>query len=254
MIRQFILLITILISSFSQDTLTAQKQNTLYIQDLIQIEENIAKNFEKYILTEYKIPTMENLIDDEYLGSNFSVTNRMGNDIDFKDSSELQLKYAITKDEYRKTKDENLGVENFIVQLYNRDLYRDYTTVFSDDTDVNNMYVEFELKSDEAKNIFELLKNGNTIAKTCTASLKNSYCNNNEKSIRWYNSSSNWIEYDKKDFNKGNITISSESILTSEASKLASLKVGSYIYIKDKTKNVKLIDDSSGNLQILKVD
>ena len=139
MIRQFILLITILISSFSQDTLTAQKQNTLYIQDLIQIEENIAKNFEKYILTEYKIPTMENLIDDEYLGSNFSVTNRMGNDIDFKDSPKLQLKYAITKDEYRKTKDENLGVENFIVQLYNRDLYRDYTTVFSDDTDVNKV-------------------------------------------------------------------------------------------------------------------
>ncbi|QKF76239.1 hypothetical protein [Arcobacter defluvii] len=254
MIRQFILLITILISSFSQDTLTAQKQNTLYIQDLIQIEENIAKNFEKYILSEYKIPTITDLIDDNYLGSNFSVLNRMGENIDFKDSSKLQLKYAITKDEYRKTKDENLGIENFLVQLYNRDLYRDYTTVFSDDTDVNNMYVEFELKSDEAKNIFDLLKNGNSIAKTCVASLKSTYCNNNDRTIRWYNASSNWIEYDKKDFNKGNITVSSESILTSETTKLSSLKVGSYIFIKDKTKNVKMIDDSSGNLQILKVD
>ncbi len=254
MIRQFILLITILISSFSQDTLTAQKQNTLYIQDLIQIEENIAKNFEKYILTEYKIPTITDLIDDNYLGSNFSVLNRMGENIDFKDSSKLQLKYAITKDEYRKTRDENLGIENFLVQLYNRDLYRDYTTVFSDDTDVNNMYVEFELKSDEAKNIFDLLKNGNSIAKTCVASLKSTYCNNNDRTIRWYNASSNWIEYDKKDFNKGNITVSSESILTSETTKLSNLKVGSYIYIKDKTKNVKMIDDSSGNLQILKVD
>ncbi|RWS46073.1 hypothetical protein CKA56_16815, partial [Arcobacter venerupis] len=144
--------------------------------------------------------------------------------IDFKDSSKLQLKYAITKDEYRKTKDENLGIENFLVQLYNRDLYRDYTTVFSDDTDVNNMYVEFELKSDEAKNIFDLLKNGNSIAKTCVASLKSTYCNNNDRTIRWYNASSNWIEYDKKDFNKGNITVSSESILTSETTKLSSLK------------------------------
>jgi hypothetical protein len=254
MIRQFILLITILISSFSQDTLTAQKQNTLYIQDLIQIEENIAKNFEKYILSEYKIPTITDLIDDNYLGSNFSVLNRMGENIDFKDSSKLQLKYAITKDEYRKTKDGNLGIENFLVQLYNRDLYRDYTTVFSDNTDVNNMYVEFELRSDAAKNIFELLKNGNSIEKTCVASLKSTYCNNNDRTIRWYNASSNWIEYDKKDFNKGNITVSSESILTSETTKLSNLKVGSYIYIKDKTKNVKMIDDSSGNLQILKVD
>lgn len=254
MIQKIFLLVFLALSSFGVDNLTAQKQNALYIQNMIEIEENIAKNFEKYILTEFKLPTINDLISDEYLGTNFSVSNKMGENIDFKSSSDLQLKYAITKEEYRKKRDENIDVENYIVQLYNRDLYRDYTSVYYEKENSENSYVEFKLKTPEAQTIFDLLKSGNVIAKTCTASLKNSYCNNDERTIRWYNSASNWIEYNKKDFNSGNITISSESILTSETAKLSSLKVGSYIFIKDKTKNVKMIDDSSGNLQILKVD
>lgn len=248
----FILIFLFFTLLLSDDSLTAQKQNTLYIQNMIEIEENIAKSFEKYLLTEYKIPTITDLIDDNYLGSNFSVVNRMGENIDFKDSTKLQIKYAITKNEYRKTKDESLNLENFIVQLYERDLNREYTTVYSD-TDITKSYVEFKLKSQEAQTIFNLLKNGNSIAKTCTSSLKNSYCNNNDRTIRWYNSSSNWIEYDKKDFNKGNVTISSESILSSETTKLNELKVGSYIFIKDKTKNVKTsLNDET--FEYLKVD
>lgn len=102
MIRKIFIIVLLALSSFGVDNLTAQKQNALYIQKMIEIEENIAKNFEKYILTEFKLPTMNDLISDEYLGTNFSVSNKMGENIDFKSSSDLQLKYAITKDEYRK--------------------------------------------------------------------------------------------------------------------------------------------------------
>lgn len=35
---------------------------------MIEVEENIAKMFEKYLLTEFKIPTLDNLKIDDYLG------------------------------------------------------------------------------------------------------------------------------------------------------------------------------------------
>ena len=53
----FIIISNILIA----DTLVLQKQNTLYTQNLISKEEQIAKAFEKYLLEEFKIPTMDDL-------------------------------------------------------------------------------------------------------------------------------------------------------------------------------------------------
>lgn len=234
----------------AEDNLIAQKQNTLYVQNLIDIEENIAKNFEKYILTEFRLPAITDLINDSYLGSNFSVENKMGENINFLNTSELKLKYLITKNEYNDT-------ESYIVQLYNRDLYRDLTNVYFEKSgqriDLTKSYVEMKLQSDEAKTIYNLLKNGEEIRKECSSTLVNVYCNNNQKTIRWYNASSQWIEYSKKDFNKGNITTSmSTSALVSET-KIADLAVGSYIFIKDVSKYVKLVN-SGTNIQILKVD
>lgn len=243
---------TLLFISFlnANEDLAAQKQNTLYVQNLIEREETIAKNFEKYILTEFSLPTMTNLINDSYLGSNFSIENRMGVDIDFSNSKTLRLKYLISKDEYNNTQD-------YIVQLYNRDLYRNYTFVYSVEDTVNNKvnltdsYVEIKLQSNEAKTIFDLLKNNKIIQKDCSSPVAGTYCSNNKKSIRWYNSSSQWIEYSKKDFNKGNVILSTNSLLTD--TKLQDLSVGAYIFI-DGVKYVKLINDSSNNLQILKVN
>ena len=251
MIKIFLFIVLWFSFSFSNESLNAQKQNTLYIQNLIEIEEKIASNFEKYLLTEFKIPTINDLITDEYLGSNFSLLNKMGDNIDFLDALNLKIKYAIRKNEF-------INAQDYTILLYNRDLYRNYTTVSSEiadsKIDLSKSYVEFRLKSAEANTIYNILKAGNIIEKTCTATLVSKYCNNDKNSIRWYNASSNWIEYNKKDFNQGNITISSESIISSEILKLRDLKVGSYIFIKDKTKNVKLADDVSGNLQILKVN
>ena len=254
--KNLIALFLLIVYSNANESLVAQKQNTLYIHNLIEIEEKIAQNFEKYILTEFKIPKINDLITDEYLGSNFSLLNKMGDNIDFLDALNLKIKYAIRKNEF-------INAQDYTILLYNRDLYRNYTTVNyeidEDKIDLTKSYVEFRLKSAEANTIYNILKAnilkaGNIIEKTCTATLVSKYCNNDKNSIRWYNASSNWIEYSKKDFNQGNITISSESIIGSEIDKLRDLKVGSYIFIKDKTKNVKLADDASGNLQILKVN
>lgn len=245
MIRYATILFLFFTFLFCEDNLAAQKQNVLYIQNMIEIEEKIAKNFEKYLLTEFSIPTMEKLIDDDYLGSNFSVLNRMGENIDFKDSSNLQIKYAISNNYIKKNA--NLEEENYLVQLYNRDLYREYTTAFYDSSNLENSFVEFKLKSQEAKTIFSILKNGNIIEKTCSDSLKNRYCNYDENSIRWYNSASNWIEYDKKDFEDGNVTVVGISVINDE--KLNNLKVGAYIFVQNSSRYIKLIDN-----KILKVD
>lgn len=250
MIKRIITTFLFIVSLNANEDLTAQKQNTLYAQNLIEREENISKNFEKYILTEFTLPTMTNLINDNYLGSNFSLENRMGVGIDFLNTKTPTLKYLITKDEYNNTQD-------YVVQLYNRDLYRDYTfAYFEEDTtkrkiDSTKSYVQVKLQSDEAKTIFDLLKNNNTIQKTCNQTLVSTYCISNKKSIRWYTASSKWIEYSIKDFNKGNIILSDISLKAD--TKLEALAVGAYIFVGS-TKYVKLINDSSNNLQILEVN
>ena len=261
MIKKFLIIISFIVSLSAVDNLTAQKQNALYIQTLIETEENIAKMFEKYILTEFAIPTLEKLSTDSYLGSNFSTTNKMGSNIAFKSTNDLTIKYAITKDEYRKKADANSTTQNYMVQLYNRDLYRDVTAVY-DDSDISNSYVQMKLQSNEAKNIFALLKSGASIEKECNDTLVSTYCNNknNIKTIRWYNKDKKWIEYDKENFNKGNISTSmtaSELDADNETkSKISDLAVGSYIFISSE-RYIKLVDDTSSGtavIQILKVD
>ena len=251
MIKKILFIMICFLSLNAEDSLTAQKQNVLYVQNLIEIEENIAKMFEKYILTEFAIPTLEKLSTDSYLGSNFSTTNKMGANIAFKDTNALTIKYAVTKDEYRAEKIS--GNQNFLVQFYNRELHRDYTSAFDDNTDLTKSYIQMILKSKEAQTLFSILKTPNTtIAKECTNTLTNSYCNKNKKTIRWYNDSSQWIEYDKIDFNNGNITVSSTGLLSN--SKINDLAVGSYIFVENLTKYVKLANNTDGSLQILKVD
>lgn len=251
MIRNFLFFILLCVLSEATDDFIAQKQNVLYVQNLIETEETIAKNFEKFILTEFYIPTMENLKNENYLGDSFLTTNKMGSEIDFKDVNNLKLKYAISKEGYI-----NETETNYIALLYNRDLYRDYTTVYYDKNNSSDSFVEIKLKSNEAKNIFNLLKSGNIIEKECNTSLVNKYCNNknNKKTIRWYNSSSKWIEYDKDKFNSGNITTSMTLDELKLESKINDLAVGSYVFISFE-RYLKITDDtSSGTVQILKVD
>lgn len=209
-----------------------QAQNVLTIQNIVQKEEEIATNFEKFILTQYKLPTtIDELIDDDYLGKNFSKKNIFGGEIDFLDVSNLKIKYAVTKD-----------APVYVTQLYNRDLYRFYTQVY---TSESSKYVLMKLKTKKALNIFEILKNSNTIQSACSDSLSEIYCNKNDESLRWYDSSSNWIEYNKEDL-KGDVTISSETLLSDE--KLNAIKIGSFIYVLNGNRYIKL-----NNNEILRV-
>jgi hypothetical protein len=253
--KKIYLLLLISLCLNAQDALALKQQNALYIQNLIEIEEKIAENFEKYLLTEFKIPTLTDLKTNDYLGTNFSVSNKMGEDIAFKSTSELKIKYAVTKDEYIKENVED--IDNYIVQLYNRDLHRNRTSIYYEKDSLSSSYSLIKLQSSEAENIFEILNSGKTIAKTCVVetgepSLTDTYCNNNEKSIRWYNSSSSWIEYSKKNFTSGNVTIKSSALLGD--SKLEELPIGTYIFVQNGSKYVNIVDTSSTTPKILKVD
>lgn len=258
MIRYVLFIISFILFLNGDDILNVQKQNTLYVQNLIEKEEQIAKAFEKYILTEFKIPTLKDLKTDYYLGADFSFENKMGDTIAFLDTKNLKIKYALSKEEYRKSRADE-DIKNYLVLLYNRDLYRDYTSAYDNST-VNNAsfdsaqsFVSIILKSEEAKTFFEILNESDAvIEKECNATLVNKYCNNNAKTFRWYNASSHWIEYNKINRYNSNVTVSSPSLLSD--TKLNDLAVGTHIFVENSTKYVKLVNDSSGNLQILKVD
>lgn len=255
MIKIFILSLIFLLNLNANEDLTAQKQNTLYVQNLIEIEEKIARNFEKYILTEFKFPRMSDLIDvdNKYLGSNFSVKNRMGVDIDFLSASQLKIKYLVSNDVYINSP------EDYVIQLYNRDLYRNLTSVdyeiANSKIDITKSYVEIKLQSDEAKTIFNLLSAGKSISKNCnTIPTSGNYCNYNQKTIRWYKDATKYIEYSKKDFNKGNILVKgmTKEEVESETAQLENLIVGAYIFI-DAKKYVNMFN-SGTTLQILEVN
>ncbi|MAC84534.1 MAG: hypothetical protein CL624_10400 [Arcobacter sp.] len=224
---------------YAKDTLVVQQQNVLYVQNLIDIEEKIAENFEKYLLEEYSIPSIDDLKTDEYLGSNFTTTNKFGAstdlDISFVSTPNLKINYAITKD-----------VQLYVSGLYKRDLYRDMTTVYEDTNDSSKSYVSFELKSKVAENIFDILKSGASIADECSAILTSTYCVTNLETIRWYDTTSRWIEYNNEDFENGNVTLSTTGLLTN--SLLDNLTVGSFVFINNGDKYVKTSTD------IVKVD
>lgn len=235
MIKTILLIIFLTLSSFAVDNLRAQQQDVLYVQTLIEKEETIAKNFEKYLLREFEIPTIAQLQTDDYLGTNFSLGNRMGVSIDFNTSNSLEIKYAITKSEYINEKSE----KKYLVDLYNRDLYRDNTYVILNN-DTSSSHIEIKLKSLEAKNIFNILtKENKKIELSCKSNLKNVYCNNDEKTIRWYDDSSNWIEYSKKEFKDGNVNISSPM----SKEKRKELKVGSHIFLNKNSQSVRFYEE-----------
>ncbi|QOG11225.1 hypothetical protein [Arcobacter sp. FWKO B] len=219
MSKFFVVLCILYISLPANDKLVVTQQNVLYIQNMIKIEENIAKAFEKFILNEFKIPTFNELLTDEYLGKNFSVSNRFGEEISFNTASELKIKYAI-----------KTNVEQYIKDLYNRDLYRFNTSVYEGNSFANS-YVKIIFESKEAQTIYKILLNGDTIQKTCNATLKNTYCNHNQESIRWYTNDSYWIEYDKKEFENSHVTISDKSLR--DSTRLTTLTTGVYIYVRD---------------------
>lgn len=217
-----------------------KQRNVLYTQNLISLEEKIAFAYEKYLLTHFKIPKINDLTTNKFLGTNFSDTNIMGDNINFQDAENLKLKFAISKHS-----------EDYMIEIYKRDLYRDRTSVYMErqnkKVDLTKSFVEIILKSDESKTIHKLLKAGETIKETCSIeNKKNIYCNYNKSSLRWYFNDSSWIEYDKKLLNSGNVTIKN---VAETNSKLYEQDIGTYIFIENGSKYIRLI-----NNQVMKVE
>lgn len=215
-----------------------KQQNVLYIKNMIETEEKIAQAIEKYLLTEFQRPSFANISTNDYLGENFSVKNRMGEDISFKNALNLTLKYAIKYDVKEPDK--------YLFDLYNRDLYRNKTVVTYTQDDYSKSYVSIVL-SKEAQTIYNILSSGNAIEKVCSASLRSQYCNNSINTIRWYNASGYWIEYNKADFEDANVTVQNDSVLSD--AKLNNLPVGTYIRVQNSSRYVKILEN-----KILKVE
>ena len=229
--KAIVLFFIIISNLFSIDSLILQKQNTLYTQNLISKEEQIAKAFEKYLLEEFKIPTMDDLQKNDtknlYLGSNFHLENTFGTKLELIEK-ELKLKYAITKNS-----------QEYVTLLYERDLYRDYTTVYKDKTE---SFVEISLKSKEAQNIFKILKSGKKIAKNCENPVLSEYCSLNKNIIKYYDKNKDWIEYSKKEFQNGDVNVSSINIFDDVDLK-DKLKTGIYIFVKNTAKHIKFYNE-----------
>ncbi|MEJ5169305.1 MAG: hypothetical protein WHU93_09055 [Arcobacteraceae bacterium] len=237
---KFLIYIAFVVSILHCDEMAnvIKQQNVLYIKNMIETEEKIAQAIEKYLLTEFKIPVFEYLSVDDYLGENFSLKNRMGEDIGFKNALNLTLKYAIKYDVKE--------LDKYLFDLYNRDLYRNKTVVTYKKDDYTKSYISIVL-SKEARTIHNILKAGNTISKSCSASLKSQYCNNSINTIRWYNANGYWIEYNKADFEDANVTVQNESLLYD--TKLNNLPVGTYIRVQNSSRYIKALSN-----QILKVE
>lgn len=234
MIKNISFLFLFFSSIFADDTLLLQRQNTLYTQNLITKEEEIAKAYEKYLLTEFKIPTINALQINDYLGSNFSFKNNLGVNLAFSSLKQPALVYAISPNS-----------QEYINLLYQRDLYRDYTTVkwekINNKIDLTKSYVEIRLKSKEAQTIFAILQSKKEILSNCNNPVDGKYCNLNEKVLRYYDSSGNWIEYSKKDFTNGNVNVSNMSIFDDVNLKNSQL-IGTYAIVKNTDIYIKFDD------------
>ncbi|OCL88851.1 hypothetical protein [Arcobacter porcinus] len=202
--RYFIFLIFIL----SSNLFAIDNKTILALSNIIEREEEIAKNYEEYILNEYKLPTMEDLLkediensDNYYLGSNFSRKNIFGKSLSFYDAN-ARLNSSL---------DENKFSNEYLKLYYKRDLYRDRTSVLEENGKLK--YVQIVLKSQEAQNLFKILSSGYEIIKVDKyADCKtDKYCVNpkdNIKTIRKYTATDAYIIYNIKDLEKGNIYIS----------------------------------------------
>lgn len=244
--RKYLVIFSIFVLNIFANPSIIQKQNVLYVQNLIDKEEAIAEAFEKYILNEFKIPTIENLIDDRYLGKNFSLDNMMGEKLKTDYIVDKKLEYAVTNSSY-------INASNsYVKDLYNRDLYRDRTYVVLKEEVVEesgNKYIDYiniELKSEEAKNIYAILKSlkiDESFKKDCK-NVSSGFCSS-DVFLRYYFSASQYIEFTKKEYLNGNVSLSSISLLKElvDDGKFKDLRVGAYIFVEDLTIYIKYSKD-----------
>ena len=228
--KNFIILI-FLFGFIQAEIMQSSKNYTLYVKKLIQKEEKIAEAYEAYLLEELEVPTIEKLISKQYLLKNFNQDNILEYKLEILQNQTLRLNYAIDQKN-----------KKFLHNLYQSNLFRQKTQ------NIQMQYILITLESKEAKNILTLLNTGMAKISPCKTSNheKNTFCSVNARSFRFYDDSNNWIEYNKKEFKDGNIIIKNSDLLEnlnlypSIRTQLQEQKVGSFIFVKNSNKYIKL--------------
>ena len=260
MMKRFFIFILAFLYLEANESSLLQNQNVLTVQNLIELEENIAKAYEKYLLNEFAIPTIEKLKHKDYLGENYDFKNIFGDDIDFKSANDRQIKFAIKKDQYHNSEN------NYVLEFYKRGLYRDFTSPYlakdSNKFDFTNSYVEINLKSKEAQNIYYILtQEKKTIVKKainekCSSSENGKFCVEDKNlNIIKFMVQDNFIGYNLKDFENGDVVLSDVSSdfldLSKSDNRLRNLKIGAYIFGQEK-KYIRLHGENSDSIRLVK--
>ena len=217
---KILFLFLISINIFANNLNTINKEEVLATKKIISKEEELALAYENYLLSEFKYPINIDVLKDYISYDNI---------FKFKINTKLKLEYFL-----------NNKKKKFISTLYNSDLFRKRTLV------LDKKYVHIKLLSKEAKNIAYILDQlplGKIIRKNCDSDSAG-FCNKNKTSLRFYDEFKNWIEYSKKDFEKGTVLVSSIDVNNvfklNKLKRLENLKLGASIIAKDIGEYLKL--------------
>lgn len=233
MIRFFSFLVLLYSSLFSVDydlTNFDDRQSAIKeIKKVIIKEEQIVNAYEEYILENYSVPTIANLLTNSFLGtsflSNLDLTNF--NTITIDTSILSRLSYSLKS---------TLSDDPFLKNLYDGNTFRKNT--FYADNKINMI-----VQDDFAKHLLYLISKQPTGITDCTI-LSTKYCRSGDE-IYIYDSTlrTNLLMYYNKDrFKTGPIIITDDTTLQVNNQEFDFIPKGALLYDEEGNKYVKTID------------
>lgn len=228
-------------SSFALDlTNFEDRQSALQdVKTIILYEESIAKAYEEYVLTNYKLPTLAEI---KTLIGNLTLVNNVG--------SNITLSNTLTKISYGLNSD--LKADSSIKALYESNTYRKRTYVRNDE-------VNFFLEDEFAKHLYDLIKQNGSAIQDCPTTAFTTAVNckeNNHIYIKLTKKldglevvpNTYLIAYHIDNFKNGPIIISNDTSKHITESAFDSIPKGALLYDTDGVKYVKTLD----GIEILK--
>ena len=103
------------------------------------------------------------------------------------------------------------------------------------------VFVMIIISRASAERIVEILSEESDL-KNCENPVLIEYCSLNKNIIKYYDKNKDWIEYSKKEFQNGDVNVSSINIFDDVDLK-DNLKTGIYIFVKNTAKHIKFYDE-----------
>jgi hypothetical protein len=229
MIKIFLLLFLIVNFLKAEDLPFIEQQELLLkVKIIIQEEESISSAYESFIINENKIPsTFSELITDDYLGSDFSLTSFDTSivsidDFSFRKSITNRLEGTIYKDDER------------IKNLYESDLFRKRTYF-------DNDYISIKLEDEFAKHLYFLSSTGGFNLLGCGIIPKKKYCiKDDDIYIYENNTQSNLLmHYAIEKFKTGPIIITKLTSYHTTSDEFNYIPMGTILYDTEAVKYIK---------------